>query len=133
MPNYLDTEGVAFLWRKIKNINNNKFTYYSKTKEEWNSDITFLSEKNVLYIYSNFKIFSKNGQEEIYLPGLKIGDGKSYLIDLPFLNDFDNNIEKVLLDHISNHDIHISDSQRSFWNNKLNYELQDETLILNRQ
>lgn len=133
MPNYLDTEGVAFLWRKIKNINNNKFTYYSKTKEEWNSDITFLSEKNVLYIYSNFKIFSKNGQEEIYLPGLKIGDGKSYLIDLPFLNDFDNNIEKVLLDHISNNSIHISDQQRSFWNNKLNYELQDETLILNRQ
>lgn len=133
MPNYLDTEGVAFLWRKIKNINTNKFTYYSKTKEEWNSDITFLSEKNVLYIYSNFKIFSKNGQEEIYLPGLKIGDGKSYLIDLPFLNDFDNNIEKVLLDHISNNDIHISDQQRSFWNNKLNYELQDETLILNRQ
>lgn len=133
MPNYLDTEGVAFLWRKIKNINNNKFTYYSKTKEEWNSDITFLSEKNVLYIYSNFKIFSKNGQEETYLPGLKIGDGKSYLIDLPFLNDFDNNIEKVLLDHISNNSIHISDQQRSFWNNKLNYELQDETLILNRQ
>ena len=133
MPNYLDTEGVAFLWRKIKNINTNKFTYYSKTKEEWNSDITFLSEKNVLYIYSNFKIFSKNGQEEIYLPGLKIGDGKSYLIDLPFLNDFDNNIEKVLLDHISNNSIHISDQQRSFWNNKLNYELQDETLILNRQ
>lgn len=133
MPNYLDTEGVAFLWRKIKNINTNKFTYYSKTKEEWNSDITFLSEKNVLYIYSNFKVFSKNEQEEIYLPGLKIGDGKSYLIDLPFLNDFDNNIEKVLLDHISNNNIHISDQQRNFWNNKLNYELQDETLILNRQ
>lgn len=133
MPNYLDTEGVAFLWRKIKNINTNKFTYYSKTKEEWDSDITFLSEKNVLYIYSNFKIFSKNGQEEIYLPGLKIGDGKSYLIDLPFLNDFDNNIEKVLLDHISNNSIHISDQQRNFWNNKLNYELQNETLILNRQ
>lgn len=110
MPNYLDPEGVAFLWRKIKNINNNKITYYSKTKEEWNSDIAFLSEKNVLYIYSNFKIFSNNEEgESIYLPGLKIGDGKSYLIDLPFLNDFDNNIEKVLLDHISNNSIHISD------------------------
>ena len=43
MPKYLDSDGVAYLWRKIKNNLNNKIIYYSKTKSEWNSDRDFMS------------------------------------------------------------------------------------------
>jgi len=38
-----------------------------------------------MYIYSDYKVVEKDG-EEIYLPGIKIGDGKAFLIDIPFLN-----------------------------------------------
>jgi len=44
-----------------------------------------ISEKDVLYIYTNYKTIEKDG-EEIVVPGLKVGDGKGYLIDLPFVN-----------------------------------------------
>ena len=63
--------------------------------------------------------------------GLKIGDGKAYVIDLPFLNDtsgidFDQ--------HINNTTIHITNEEREFWNNKINCRdtVISETLFLTR-
>lgn len=132
MPKYLDSAGVSYLWSKIKHTTQQNLIYYSKTKQEWNSDIYFISQANVLYIYSNYKTVIQDG-EEILLPGFKMGDGKTYLIDLPFLND--NSIEDTLLDHINDNIIHVSLDDRNFWDNKLNLELelQNETLILNRE
>ncbi len=43
MPKYLDSEGVAYLWRKIKNNLDNKMIYYSKKKSEWNLDKNLIS------------------------------------------------------------------------------------------
>lgn len=134
MPKYLDSEGVSYLWSKIKNIQKSNLVYYSKTKEEWNSDIFKISEKNVLYIYNNYKIIEKENGEQVFFPGLKVGDGKTYLIDLPFINSPD--LEQNFLDHINNKIIHVSLTDREFWNNKLNLvdlELHDENLVLNRE
>ena len=135
MPKYLDSDGVAYLWRKIKNNLNNKMIYYSKTKSEWNLNRDFISQKNVLYIYTDYKIIEKDG-EQILIPGLKIGDGTTYLIDLPFVNDTSrgSELEQLILDHINNKIIHISAEERNFWNNKLNVLLQPDTqtLVLNR-
>lgn len=135
MPKYLDSDGVAYLWRKIKNNLNNKMIYYSKTKSEWNLNRDFISQKNVLYIYTDYKIIEKDG-EQILIPGLKIGDGTTYLIDLPFVNDTSrgSELEQLILDHINNKVIHISAEERNFWNNKLNVLLQPDTqtLVLNR-
>lgn len=135
MPKYLDSDGVAYLWRKIKNNLNNKMIYYSKTKSEWNLNRDFISQKNVLYIYTDYKIIEKDG-EQILIPGLKIGDGTTYLIDLPFINDTSrgSELEQLILDHINNKVIHISAEERNFWNNKLNVLLQPDTqtLVLNR-
>jgi hypothetical protein len=61
MPKYLDQDGVAYLWQKIHNNLNNKLKYYAKRKEEWNSDINMISEKNVLYIYTDYKTIEKDG------------------------------------------------------------------------
>lgn len=135
MPKYLDSDGVAYLWRKIKNNLNNKMIYYSKTKSEWNLNRDFMSQKNVLYIYTDYKTIEKDG-EQILIPGLKIGDGTTYLIDLPFVNDTSrgSELEQLILDHINNKVIHISAEERNFWNNKLNLLLQPDTqtLVLNR-
>ena len=123
MPKYLDPEGISYLWSKIKHIENNKLIYYSNSKENWDLNPNFLSEKNVLYIYTNYAIVNKN-DKEIAIPGLKIGDGKSYLIDLPFVND-SSNFNEILIDHINNNVIHISAADRLFWNNKLNLTLRE--------
>lgn len=137
MPKYLDPQGVSYLWSKIQNISKDKLIYYSKTKEQWNINPQLLSKKDVLYIYTNYKKIKKQGeQDQIIIPGLKIGDGTTYLIDLPFINDTagGSEIEQMILDHINNNVIHISAEERNFWNNKLNLLLQPETqtLILNR-
>ena len=133
MPKYLDSDGVAYLWGKLKNNLNNKIVYYSRTKDEWNADASLIAQKDVLYIYSDYKIIQKDGKQ-ILLPGLKIGDGMSYLIDMPFVNSTDSGIEQLILDHINNNVIHISAAERNFWNNKLNYSFNEESqnLTLNR-
>lgn len=133
MPKYLDPEGISYLWSKIKHIENNKLIYYSNSKENWDLNPNFLSEKNVLYIYTDYATIDKD-DKEITIPGLKIGDGKSYLIDLPFVND-SSNFNEILIDHINNNVIHISAYDRLFWNNKLNLTLreQEQNLILNRE
>lgn len=134
MPKYLDSDGVAYLWRKIKNKLDNKMIYYSKKKSEWDLDTDLLSQKNVLYIYSDYKIVKDENQKQIFIPGLKIGDGTSYLIDLPFVNETssNSNFEEILMNHINNNTVHISPEDRLFWNNKLNLFLSDENLIFNR-
>lgn len=135
MPKYLDESGVAYLWKKLKHDFSNRMVYYSKKKSEWDADRDIIAEKDALYIYSDYKAIQKDGQQ-ILIPGLKIGDGVSYLIDIPFVND-NSEFEDLLLDHINNRIIHVSLSDRDFWNNKLNLvdlvDLQDENLILNRE
>lgn len=132
MKKYLNPQGTVLLWSKIKNIKtDNILTYESRTVEEWNNDKNFLSQKGVLYIYTNYKVINID-EDQIFLPGLKIGDGKAYLIDLPFLNT--GVLDNEILDHINNNVIHISLEDRNFWNNKLNLSLQPqtETLVFNR-
>lgn len=133
MPKYLDSSGVAYLWGKLKNDLNDKMVYYSRTKEEWDSDIETISQKDVLYIYSDYKTIQKDGKQ-IFLPGIKIGDGTSYLIDMPFINDSNPELEQLVLDHINNTVVHIQPGERDFWNNKLNYSLDidRQNLTLNR-
>lgn len=131
MPKYLDSDGVAYLWGKIKHNLNDKMTYYSRTKSDWDSDRTLISEKDVLYIYSDYKVI-QNEDQDFYIPGIKLGDGKTYLIDLPFLNNINSDIDKQILQHVKNKDIHITSQQRLFWNNKLNLAIDNENLVFNR-
>ena len=53
----------------------------SATTEEWNSKPTRVSVKDIVYVYTDYKVV--NGKN---VPGLKIGDGVTYLIDLPFIS-----------------------------------------------
>jgi len=43
MPKYLDSDGVTYLWGKLKNNLNNKIVYYSRTKDEWNADASLIA------------------------------------------------------------------------------------------
>lgn len=69
----------------------------------WNSKPKTLSKAGFIYIYSDYR----DGK-----PAIKIGDGKAYLIDLPFTDD-------EFVNHINNTVIHITQEERDKWNNKV--------------
>lgn len=82
---------------------------YSGTVEYWNSHATLVGEKDAVYVYTDYST-DEHGND---VPGIKIGDGLSYLIDSPFL---DVNCRS----HMDNTEIHITQTEREFWNNKGN-------------
>ena len=97
---------------------------YSDTKQGWDSQTDLISEKDAVYIYTDYDT-DEHGNN---IPGIKIGDGLGYLIDAPFL---DANMQKHILDNI----IHITQQEREFWNNKVTAflsEISNETLILTK-
>ena len=91
-----------------------------KTAAEWGADTSYVPQKNAILIYTD----SNN---------IKIGDGLAYAVDLPFVTDaVRSEILAALSLHALNTEVHITDTERTFWNNKLNYELDGEMLTLNR-
>lgn len=104
---------------------------YGKTVD-WESDKSFIPKRGELVIYSDRGQVEEDG-ELVDVPGIKIGDGLAYLVDLPFVGDDQAQIITGLLrDHANNHDIHVTLEEKEFWNNKLNFVLSEENLILNR-
>lgn len=105
-------------------IINAKVLMERDTTANWNRHIDFIPQLGEAIIYTDYKI--KNGT--VY-PGLKIGDGLAYLIDLPFLGD---DVAEDLLSHISDSESHVTSSEKSFWNNKLNVYITEDNLVLTR-
>lgn len=55
----------------------------SGTTEYWNSNTDLTSIKNRIYVYTDYYIDNDGN----YVPGLKIGDGNAYVVDLPFIDE----------------------------------------------
>ena len=63
----------------------NKPLWYN-TSANWASQTTLVSKLNNYYVYTDYKTKIVNGNT-INIPGIKIGDGTSYVVDLPFANE----------------------------------------------
>lgn len=130
---YLDYEGVKYLASKlddypdntilstviaaIDNLKANKDEIPQiiiNSTENFNSDINMIGELDAIYIYTDHQQ-NADGKN---IPGIKIGDGKAFLIDTPFIDD-------LYMNHINNTTIHITDEERTFWNNKVRCYLSD--------
>lgn len=83
----------------------------SDTTANWNSQKTLISKKDVVYVYTDHESKTVDGKT-MDIPGIKIGDGKAYLIDLPFT-------DTLMMDHIRNSGIHVTQNEKNFWNNKV--------------
>ena len=83
----------------------------SNTKAGWDSKPALISNSDTLYIYTDYQTQTDSEGNITYIPGIKIGDGLAYLIDLPF-------IDSKLIDHINNTTIHVTAEEKNFWNNK---------------
>ena len=56
------------------------------TKENWDSQPNLVSERGAIYIYSDYQTVENGSGQTITIPGIKVGDGLAYLIDLPVAN-----------------------------------------------
>lgn len=115
------------------------------TTENWNNARGFIPMAGEIIIYDDYQVETWEVEEhgEIVIktkniPGIKIGTGNAYVQDLAFT---DEELRSELMGHIDNAERHTTLTQKSFWNNKINIddayerihdELEDETLVLNR-
>ena len=96
------------------------------TREFWDAQIDYIPPAGQIILYTDYY-----GEDK---PAVKFGDGNAYLIDLPIASEgMTQEVMKALNAHIENTEIHVSRADRTFWNNKLNYAIDAEELILNRQ
>lgn len=103
------------------------------TTENWNAIRSFIPMRGEIIIYTDYGQMDDGFGNQINVPGIKIGDGNAYLIDLPFVgNDVRYSILQELRAHTNDWSIHVSPQDRSFWNDKLNYIVEGDNLILNR-
>lgn len=120
IKSYTD-EALTQLYRDVAKI-------LTGTQAQWDSDPQRISEKNVIYIYTDHEII-----DDKPIPAMKIGDGRTYLIDMEFITDY----AAELLEHINNGDIHVTLEEKRFWNNKVTCDesmlVVDSKLILTKQ
>lgn len=107
------------------------------TTANWNDARGFIPLAGEIIIYDDYETSS----EGVNIPSFKVGDGQAYVQDLPFVND---DLRYELRLHTHNGQIHVSPSDRLFWNDKINIDdsgervssegasLQGENLIFSR-
>ena len=102
------------------------------TTDYWNSRIGYIPPQGAIMVYSDYQSEVINN-ETVYYPGIKIGTGNGYVQDLVFVGEDDSN---KLLAHLQDNTRHITALERTFWNDKLNVDDNEETigetLIFNR-
>ena len=101
------TDGTLFDFQ-IYNGQDGKNNLEFGTTAEWNSKPMLMSQANTIYVYSDYH----HDQFGVTYPGFKLGNGIGYLIDLPF-------IDNAFYEHMNNSEIHITQEEREFWNNKV--------------
>lgn len=74
----------------------------------WNSKPQLISARGYIYIYSDYRQ-NLHGDN---IAAMKVGDGTSYLIDMPFTDD-------LLYAHVEDDVRHITAEERAFWNDKV--------------
>lgn len=99
------------------------------TTANWNAEPELIGEEGHVYIYSDYTRVDDEEGKTTYIPAIKIGDGVSYLIDAPFLVSGD---DKEFIDHINNTRIHVSEYDRTSWDDKVSATVDEseEKLVL---
>lgn len=115
---------------------NTRIKFKRDTTQHWNDARGFIPLQGELIIYNDYKTVVKTidgTARNVQVPGIKIGDGLTYVQDLPFVDD---ELRETIMNHINNPNLHVSDADRLFWNNKINVndaqEVVNKALIFNR-
>lgn len=157
---FLDLKGVStlvsymndtFFESVVYDSNARKIKFYSKSDKSnplgvidiedfikegttayWNGLSNYIPKAGQIIVYTDYKTIDRDGTT-VNVPGIKIGSGNAYVQDLAFV---DEAVANALQTHIEDSTRHITSSERSLWNSKLNVdddsEVVNETLIFNR-
>lgn len=71
------------------------------TTAEWDAQTTLISGVGIVYMYTDH--MTDQGGNPI--PGFKVGDGTSYLIDMPFNDD-------IMVTHMADSSIHVTQAEK---------------------
>lgn len=105
---------------------------YYDTRAAWDMQPQLIAEREAIYVYSDKAVEYDAVGNPKFIPGIKVGDGTSYLIDMAFVGD---EILIALAQHMTNNVVHITAAERTFWNNKVSSfidEHDSETLVLSK-
>ena len=123
---FVSYNNAATLWRRAS-AQMGKMVRVN-TRAGWNSTPKYIPPVGQICV-----CIDRNVVDGVKIPGVKIGDGKAYYADRPFLGDVEMaSLASEISNHINNQDVHVSAEDRVRWDNKLNYEMNGETLCLTR-
>lgn len=83
------------------------YVFYG-TREQFDSDPTLITIEKAIYVYWDYQKDSEGND----IPGIKVGDGKGYLIDAPFA-------DSLYYSHIRDMVIHVTQEDRDRWDEKV--------------
>ena len=94
------------------------------TTQHWRDQISFIPGAGQIVIYTDYRTIEDGEGGTKNVPGLKIGDGVAYGIDLPFLGEYETEMIITSLNaQIQNQEIHVSASDRLRWDKKIDVRL----------
>ena len=108
------------------------------TTSGWQTQYTYVAPRGMILIYTDRGTVTEtinNAEVTKTVPGIKIGDGSTPIIDLPFVgDDVIAAVRSELNTHINDNIRHITAAERTAWNNKINCEdiVTNNNLILTR-
>lgn len=103
---------------------------------EYHTTQYFEEHHTTVYAEGTIIVFSdyKKDEQEQDVPGIKIADGVTRVLDLPFINQ-DADIQELeeRVDEVES-DVETLNTKSTTWDNKVNIEdnIQDETLVFTR-
>lgn len=115
----LDENGIV----KDTQLPSNVTPLYGTTAD-WNSLLSFVPAEGQIVVYAD-----RGKLDGTDVPGIKIGDGNAYCVDLPFVNE---SVEADLLSritgHVNNSNLHVTANDKDNWNSKVDVQLSGEIL-----
>ena len=119
---------------------NSRIQVKRDTTENWNNARGFIPLAGEIIVYNDYKTktytveeYGETVTKTALIPNIKIGTGKEYVQDLPFV---DADLRDTLMEHIANQELHTTLQEKAFWNNKINVndaaEVVENALIFNR-
>lgn len=89
----LINDGVYLTEEDVSTLLNKKIQ--SKTVEEWYEDGNYVPDAGEFIIFSDYKTMTNENGEQVYVPSIKIGDGVSNVVQLPFITSMEVEKAKV--------------------------------------
>jgi len=106
----------------LRNING-RIKQKSDTTANWNNAVGFIPLEGEIIIYTDYDTV-----DGVNIPAMKIGDGKAYVQDLPFMTAGVD--QQDFLEHIRDNVRHTSQQEKEYWNEKVSIEkVEQENLI----